>query len=287
MKKVLLVTGLILILILFCSIMLYSQVSSWRSNPPTQSQTQTSQSTQTRVQPSIPQQNNVSSWRNNPPQQSQLRPGSNIIIRDPYWNNYGQGWNNWGWNRWDMWGAPTFGWNYWNQGFYFNDWGYRQPERVYVYDNGKRDTIKGKKPVISFGIQKTTDNQVGGFFTIGNKGYFITEYNFTHDRSTFYPYGRLGIIDFPLVDDLVKLNSFYVGFGKRIKRTGVHFMVGNVNEIVRYRGKDDDGYITFPKYSNRFTTIKIGALHDYKNFTIKTDYDPIINNGTFGLGVNF
>jgi hypothetical protein len=287
MKKVLLVTGLILILILFCSIMLYSQVSSWRSNPPTQSQTQTSQSTQTRVQPSIPQQNNVSSWRNNPPQQSQLRPGSNIIIRDPYWNNYGQGWNNWGWNRWDMWGAPTFGWNYWNQGFYFNDWGYRQPERVYVYDNGKRDTIKGKKPVISFGIQKTTDNQVGGFFTIGNKGYFITEYNFTHDRSTFYPYGRLGIIDFPLVDDLVKLNSFYVGFGKRIKRTGVHFMVGNVNEIVRYRGKDDDGYITFPKYSNRFTTIKIGALHDYKNFTIKMDYDPIISNGTFGLGINF
>ena len=192
-----------------------------------------------------------------------------------------------GWNRWDMWGAPNFGWNYWSPMPYWNDWGYRQPARIYVYDNGKRDTIRGKKPIISFGIQKTTDRQIGGFFTIGNKGYFITEYNFTPDRSTFYPYGRLNLVDFPLVDDLIKLNSFYVGFGKRIKRTGVHFMVGSINEIVRYRGKDDDGYITFPKYSNRFTTLKIGALHDYKNFTIKFDYDPIINNGTFGLGVNF
>ena len=258
------------------------QISNWRTNPPQQQQSTPQRSTPS-TQQSTPQRNDVSSWRNEP----QPRPGSNIIIRDPYWNNYGQGWNNWGWNRWDMWGAPNFGWNYWSPMPYWNDWGYRQPARVYVYDNGKRDTIRGKKPIISFGIQRTTDRQIGGFFTIGNKGYFITEYNFTPDRSTFYPYGRLGIVDFPLVDDLVKLNSFYVGFGKRVKRTGVHFMVGSVNEIVRYRGKDDDGYITFPKYSNRFTTLKIGALHDYKNFTIKFDYDPIINNGTFGLGVNF
>ena len=41
------------------------------------------------------------------------------------------------------------------------------------------------------------------------------------------------------------------------------------------------------KYKDRFTTMKIGAIHDYKNFTIKFDYDPIITNGTFGLGVNF
>jgi hypothetical protein len=280
MKKVLLVTGLILILILFCTIMLNAQVSSWRSNPPTPQRSTPS------IQPSIPQRNDVSRWRNESPRESNRpqpnRRGSNIIIRDPFFNDWG-----WGWNRWNIWGAPSFGWNHWNQGFYFNDWGYRQPARVYMYDNGKRDTIKGKKPIISFGIQKTTDNQVGGFFTIGNKGYFITEYNFTHDRSTFYPYGRLDLVDFPLVDDLVKLNSFYVGFGKRVKRTGIHFMVGSVNETVRYRGKDDDGYITFPKYSNQFTTIKIGTLHDYKNFTLKVDYDPIIRNGTFGLGINF
>jgi hypothetical protein len=204
-----------------------------------------------------------------------------VIINDPWF------YNGWGWNRWDMWGAPGFGWNYWQPSWYWDNWGYRQPQRIYVYEDGKQDTIRGKKPVISFGIQTTSNNQVGGFFTIGGKGYFITEYNFTPDRSTFYPHGRLNLVDFPLVSDLVKLNSFYVGFGKRVKRTGVHFMVGSVNEIVRYRGKDADGYITFPKYSNHFTTVKIGVLHDFKNSTIKFDYDPIINNKTFGLGVNF
>jgi len=272
----------LLFLLVFIPTLTFSQVSNWRSNSPTPQRSTPS------IQPSTPQRNDVSRWRNQPPSRGydrplRTRPGSNIIVRDPWlMNNFG-----WGWNRWDMWGAPAFGWNYWNSGFYLNDWGYRQPARVYVYDNGKSDTIKGKKPVISFGIQKTTGNQVGGFFTMGNKGYFITDYNFTHDRSTFYQYGRLDLVDFPLVDDLVKLNSFYVGFGKRIKRTGVHFMVGSVNEIVRYRGKDSDGYITFPKYSNRFTTVKVGVLHDFKNITIKFDYDPIIENSTIGLGINF
>jgi len=265
------------------------QVSNWRTNPPQQQSTPQPQRSTPSTQPSTPQRNDVSSWRSQPPSSgydrpSRTRPGSNILVRDPFFNDWG-----WGWNRWNMWGAPAFGWNYWNPGFYFNDWGYRQPARVYIYDNGKRDTIKGKKPVISFGIQKTSDNQVGGFFTIGNKGYLITEYNASieRDKSTFFPFGNVTQVDFPLVNDLVQRQSFYIGAGKRIKRTGIHMMIGTVSEDVKWRGKDDLGYITFPKYLDRFTTIKIGALHDYKNFTIKMDYDPIINNGTFGLGVNF
>jgi hypothetical protein len=265
------------------------QVSNWRTNPPQQQSAPQPQRSTPSVQPSTPQRNDISSWRSQPPSRGndrpiRTRPGSNIIVRDPFFNDFG-----WGWNRWDMWGAPAFGWNYWNPGFYFNDWGYRQPARVYIYDNGKRDTIKGKKPVISFGIQKTSDNQVGGFFTIGNKGYLITEYNASieRDKSTFFPFGNVTQVDFPLVNDLVQRQSFYIGAGKRIKRTGIHMMIGTVSEDVKWRGKDDLGYITFPKYLDRFTTIKIGALHDYKNFTIKMDYDPIINNGTFGLGVNF
>ena len=273
----------LLFLLAFVPIIAFSQVSSWRSNPPQQS----GNSSQSYQQP-VPQRNDVSSWRNESPREFnrpvQTKPGSNIIVRDPFFNDWG-----WGWNRWNMWGAPNFGWNYWNPGFYFNDWGYRQPARVYVYENGKRDTIKGKKPVISFGIQKTTDNQIGGFFTIGNKGYFIMEYNSSieKDNSTFFPFGNVTRIDFPLVNDLVQRNSFYIGAGKKIKRTGVHFMIGTVSEDVKWRGKDDLGYITFPKYLDRFTTMKVGALHDYKNFTIKGDYDPIINTGTFGLGINF
>jgi hypothetical protein len=272
----------LLFILLILPLLTFGQASSWRTNPPTPQRSTPS------VQPSTPQRNDVSNWRNQPPSRGydrpvRTRPGSNIIVRDPWLMN------NWGWNRWDMWGAPGFGWNFWQPSWYFNDWGYRQPARVYVYDNGKRDTIRGKKPIISFGIQKTTDEQIGGFFTIGNKAYFITEYNttFERDNSTFFPYGNITQVDFPMVNDLIERRSFYVGVGKRIKRTGVHMMIGSVTEDVKWRGKDDIGYITFPKYVDRFTTVKVGALHDYKNFTIKLDYDPVVNNGTFGVGVNF
>jgi hypothetical protein len=284
----------LILFLLFFPIVALSQVSNWRTNPPQQQSTPQPQRSTPSIQPSTPQRNDVSSWRNNPPRDNNRqsnRGSSNIIVRDPYWNNWGFGMNNWGWgwNRWDMWGAPGFGWNTWSPMWYHNDWGYRQPARVYIYNDGKRDTIRGKKPVISFGIQKTTDNQVGGFFTIGGKGYFITEYNSSieRDNSTFFPFGNITQVDFPMVNDLVQKNSFYVGVGKRIKRTGVHFMVGTVSEDVKWRGKDDLGFITFPKYLDRFTTMKVGVLHDYKNFTLKMDYDPIISNGTFGLGVNF
>jgi hypothetical protein len=271
----------LLFLLVFIPTILLSQVSNWRSTPSAPQRSTPS------VQQSIPQRN-VSSWRNESPREfnrpARTRPGSNIIVRDPFFNDWG-----WGWNRWNMWGAPAFGWNYWNPGFYLNNWGYRQPARVYVYDNGKRDTIKGKKPIISFGIQGTTDEQVGGFFTIGNKGYFIVEYTASNlrDNSTFFPFGNIAQVDFPMVNDLIQRQSFYVGVGKRIKRTGIHMMIGTVSEDAKWRGKDDLGYITFPKYLDRFTTVKIGVLHDYKNFTLKVDYDPIINNRTFGLGINF
>ena len=277
----------ILLLLLMFPLLTFGQVSNWRSNPPQQS---TPPRSAPSVQPLAPQRNDVSSWRSQPPSRGndrpiRTRPGSNIIVRDP-WFDGGFGW---GWNRWDMWGAPGFGWNYWSPSWYTNDWGYRQPARVYVYDNGKTETIRGKKPIISFGIQTTTDKQIGGFFTIGNKAYFIAEYNstFKRDNSTFFQYGTITQVDFPMVDDFVEQRSFYVGVGKRIKRTGIHMMIGSVTEDVKWRGKDNVGYITFPKYVDRFTTVKVGALHDYKNFTIKLDYDPILNNGTFGLGVNF
>ena len=274
----------LLFLLVFIPTLAFSQVSNWRSNPPTPQRSTPS------ISPSISQRNDVSRWRNQPPSRGydrpiRTRPGSNIIVRDPWlMNNWG-----WGWNRWDMWGAPAFGWNVWQASWYFNDWGYRQPQRIYVYDTGKSDTIKGKKPVISFGIQIAGSKQIGGFFTMGNKAYFIAEYNttFESDNSTFFPYGKITQVDFPMVNDLIEQRSFYVGIGKRIRRTGIHMMIGSATEDVKWRGKDDIGYITFPKYKDRFTTVKVGVLHDYKNFTLKIDYDPIISNSTFGLGINF
>jgi hypothetical protein len=272
----------LLLFILLIPTIAFSQVSSWRGG------TSAPRVSTPSIQPSTPQRNDVSNWRNQPPSRGYDRPirtrhGSNIIVRDPWLMN------GWGWNRWDMWGAPGFGWNFWQPMWYQNDWGYRQPARVYVYEDGKRDTIRGKKPIISFGIQKSTDEQIGGFFTIGNKAYFIAEYNstFERDNSTFFEYGNITQVDFPIVSDLVERRNFYVGIGKRIKRTGIHMMIGSVVEDVKWRGRDDIGYITFPKYRDRFTTVKVGALHDFKNLTIKYDYDPIIRNSTFGLGINF
>jgi hypothetical protein len=272
------------LMLLLCPMLSLSQVSGWRGGAQ-----QTQRSTQS-FQQSMPQRNDISSWRNESPREfsrpERMKPGSNIVVGDQFMNNWG-----WGWNRWDMWGAPGFGanWWFWQPSWYWNDFGYRQPARIYVYKDGKRDTIRGKKPIISFGIQRTSDKQLGGFFTIGGKAYLVTEYNSSleRDNSTFFPFANITQVDFPLVSDLIQRNSFYIGAGKRIKRTGAHFMIGTISEDAKWRGKDDLGYITFPKYLDRFTTIKVGALHDYKNFTIKADYDPVINSGTFGLGINF
>ena len=271
----------LLFLIMLLPMVAFSQVSSWRSNPP-----------QPRVStPSVQgQRSDMSMWRNESPREfnrpQQTKPGSNIIINNNPW-----GWNNWGWgwNRWDMWGAPGFGWNFYTPMWYWNDWGYRQPARVYVYEDGRKDTIRGKKPIINFGLHKTTNEQIGGYFAVGNKGYFIMDFVSTYaaDNSTFFPYGRITQIDFPLISDLKKEKTIYLGGGIRYKRTGFHTMLGFGNEIVRWRGKDAIGEITFPKYNSNFVTAKVGVMHDIKNFTIKFDTDPIRDYVQFGLGLNF
>ena len=271
----------ILFLIMLLPMVAFSQVSSWRNNPPSPSTSS----------PSIMgQRSDVSMWRNSSPREfnrpPQTKPGSNVIINNnPWmWDNWG-----WGWNRWGMWGAPAFGWNFYTPSFYWNDWGYRQPQRIYVYEDGRRDTIRGKKPIISFGLHKTTDKQIGGFFTIGNRGYFVMDFSSTYeiDRSTFFPYGTITRVDFPLINDLVKKRSLYLGAGKRFGRTGVHAMLGFGNERVRYRGKDAIGEITFPKSYSEFASIKVGAMRDFKNFTLKFDHEPIRGYSQFGLGLNF
>ena len=187
-----------------------------------------------------------------------------------------------------MWGAPAFGWNYWTPLWYWNDWGYRQPGRVYIYEDGRRDTIKGKKPVINFGIHKTNKEEFGAFFSVGNKGYFIMDFITTYevDRSIFFPRGTIDKVDFPLLKDFRRNTAVYVGGGKRFGRTGVHAMIGFGDEIVRWRGKDAIGEITFPKYKDTYSTLKVGVMRDLKNFTIKFDRDLVREYNQFGIGLN-
>ena len=86
MKKILLIFGLILLCVLFTFVAVNAQVSSWRNNPPSRVQSS----------PSIQgQRSDISMWRNSSPREfnrpQQTKPGSNIIINDPWM------WNDWGW----------------------------------------------------------------------------------------------------------------------------------------------------------------------------------------------
>ena len=279
MKKILLVTGLILILILFCTIMLYSQVSTWRQTGGSVSP-QTTQSAP-RVQPSVPQQqNNVSSWRNNSPQQSQTQPDRRGRVFVQNWNRqnqFGYYWGNWGWYQ-----PMPYIW--------YDDYGWRQRSVIHIYESGKRDTIRKERVYTSFGFGHTTNKQALYWGTIGGKkGYFIMDYVMTYaiDRNQYYPYGQINNVDFPLSkEDWKKESTFYVGGGKRIGKLGIHGMIGFGNEIIRWQGKDDLGGISFPKSNSTFTTFKVGIIRDFKFVTLKIDTDPIRGYTQIGIGLN-
>ena len=279
MKKVLLVTGLILILILFCTIMLYSQVSSWRqTGGSVPASSQTSQSTQTRVQPSVPQQNNVSSWRNNQPQQSQ--PDQRGRVRVQNWNRnnqFGYYWGNWGWYQ-----PMPYIW--------YDDFGWRQRSVIHIYEGGRRDTIRKERVYNAFGFGHTNNKQSAFWGMVGGKkGYFIMDYVMTYaiDQNQYYPYGQINNVDFPLSkEDWKKESTFYVGAGKRIGKIGIHGMIGFGNEVIRWQGKDDLGGISFPKSNSSFTTFKVGIIKDFKFVTLKLDTDPIRGYSQISIGLN-
>jgi hypothetical protein len=270
----------LLMLLLVIPMISFSQVSSWRQTGGSVP-AQTSQSTQTRVQPSIPQQNNVSSWRNNPPQQQlQPNPDPRVRVRVQNWNRqnpYGYYWGNWGWYQ-----PLPYIW--------YDDFGWRQRSVIHIYENGRRDTIRKERVYTSFGFGHTTNKQAAYWGLIGGKrGYFIMDYVMTYaiDQNQYYPYGQINNVDFPLSEeDWKKESTFYVGAGKRIGKIGIHGMIGFGNEVVRWQGKDAIGGISFPKSNTSFTTYKIGLIRDFKFVTLKVDTDPIRGYSQISIGLN-
>lgn len=213
----------------------------------------------------------------------------------PYWGWYD--YNFWRWNRWNSWGAPLLGWNYWEPNWYYDNWGYRQPSRVYVYKDGKVDTIKGQKVRVSLGLQGN-QSEMGGFLTLGGKTFFIAEYqrSYQRDRSTFYSDLTRDVVipwDDKRSTDIKKGSSVFAGVGQRFGRTGVFGALGVVNERNRYQYFDElyilsnNGYYSFPNYRDAYIALKFGVLHDLKGATLKLDYEPNRNLITGGLGVNF
>jgi hypothetical protein len=269
----------LLVLLLVIPMISFSQVSTWRQtggSVPASSQTT---QTQTRVQPSIPQQNNVSSWRNNPPQESQPLPprGRGGIQNWNRNNQFGYYWGNWGWYQ-----PFPYIW--------YDDVGWRQRSVIHIYESGKRDTIRKERVYTTFGFGYTTNKQMAFWGVVGGKkGYFIMDYAMTYaiDQNQYYPYGQINNVDFPLSkEDWKKESTLYIGGGKRIGKIGIHGMIGFGNEVIRWQGKDDLGGISFPKSNSSFTTFKIGIIRDIKWFTLKFDTDPIRKYSQISIGLN-
>jgi hypothetical protein len=272
----------LLMLLLVIPMISFSQVSTWRQTGGSVP-AQTSQSTQTRVQPSIPQQNNVSQWRNNQPQQSQIEPSQSGRRGGMFIQN---------WNRPNQFGYYLGNWG-WYQPFpyiWYDDFGWRQRSVIHIYESGKRDTIRKERVYTSFGFGHTTNKQAAYWGTIGGKrGYFIMDYVMTYaiDQNQYYPYGQINNVDFPLSkEDWKKESTFYVGAGKRIGKIGIHGMIGFGNEVIRWQGKDAIGGISFPKSNSSFTTFKIGLIRDFKFVTLKLDTDPIRGYSQISIGLN-
>lgn len=271
----------LLMLLLVIPMISFSQVSSWRQTGGSVPASPQTTQTQTRVQPSIPQQqNNVSSWRNNPPQQSQTQPDRRSRVFIQNWNRpnqFGYYWGNWGWYQ-----PMPYIW--------YDDFGWRQRSVIRIYENGRRDTIRKEKIYTSFGVGHTNNKQAAFWGAIGgDKGYFIMDYVMTYDidENQYYPNGNLAIADFPISKEIFKKeHTLYLGGGKRIGKLGVHGMIGFGNEIQRYQGKDDLGGISFPKSNINFTTFKVGLIRDFKWFTLKLDTDPIRGYSQMSIGLN-
>ena len=252
--------------------LLLGQTSSWRSGATTAPR---QSSVQSNIESSQPNRSyETSRWRN----ESQQR----VYPNTPYYRNR---------NIWVGGMYPWYnGFGYYNMYpyFWYDDFGYRQRSRVVVYDDGRKDTVKVKPMRYAFGLQISQGNQIGGWLAIGHENYVLLEYQQTTQKhsSSYFPLGHLGIVDFPLVEDWVSNKVFYAGVGKRYGRNGLHISLGFGNEEVRFQGKDNIGFITFPKYNSDFLTMKFGIIHDFKYATLKLDYDPIRRYGIFGMGIN-
>lgn len=220
------------------------------------------------------------------------RPDNNWNPR----NRPGMGWNDPYFRRWNTWGAPLYGFDFWTPGFYYDPWGYRNPYRIYHYPGGRADTVKGKPTRVSFGIQGSR-NMAGAWLTVGNKGYFIVDYSqfIQPDESTFYPNLTMDKV-IPWGDEKLENiwsgRSVYMGLGKKFGRTGLHAMVGFGREREKYQFLDEmyvlsnNGKYSILVSDQNYIGTKLGILHDFKRATLKFDYETTRRRAFFGIGIN-
>lgn len=214
-----------------------------------------------------------------------------VILNNPYWNNRGL-WS----NRWN----PHYGWNSYRPYFWYDNWGYRNPARIYIYENGRTDTLRRNVIHGSFGVQYNIMNEIGVWSTFGKNVYFIVDFSKKNaDRtSTYYPNLTLDRVlpwsDRKLSDEITT-SMFSFGLGKKIdKRVGIHVALGVGNEERRFRFYDEmfvlsnNGEYSFPNYKKTVTTVKVGTVIDIsRNFVTKIDADLGRGCISYGLGLKF
>ena len=257
----------------------YSQVSSWRNNPPQKS------AEAPKAQSPSTSRSDVSSWRT---QTAPIRPGDGFN-QNPQPTRRVRIQN---WNRVNPYGyyLGDFGWYQPFPYIWYDDFGWRQRSIIHVYESGRRDTVRREALYYTVGLGYTNNKQASFWGTIGRKKtYFILDYTMSYDidRNQYYPNGRIDLVDFPLSkEDFIKQGTIYAGVGKRVGRIGVHGMIGFGGETIRYQGRDALGGISFPKSSGNFVTCKIGILKSFKFMDLKFDTDPIRKYSQISIGLN-
>jgi len=225
----------------------------------------------------------------------QNRPKPQIFVpAPPAWGGIG------GWNQWYRWGAP-YSFNSFYDWDFYDRWGYRRPARVFQLSDGKRDTVVSKKNKVRLGVNFSTNNEIGGWLTIGKGVYFKGQINkiISNDRSEFYDnpnvnfYNATSVWNDQRLDDITKGWSAYLGVGREFKYFGINISLGFGNEQENYQFFDElnilsnNGNYSFKNFIDNYVSTSIGITHDYKFISINADFDPIRKTFWLGTGFNF
>lgn len=209
----------------------------------------------------------------------------------------------WYYNRWNRWGVPL-DFNYYNDFYYSDRWGYRTPARVYYLKDGRQDTIVSKKSKVRLGLNLSLKNEIGGWFTVGREVYFKASINKTlsNNESTFYENITTDVVQEWVttnpsqnyrLDDITEGWNVYLGVGREFKHFGGNISIGFGKEVNNFQYFDgtyilsNNGKYSFRNFVENYTTLSFGLTKDIKGLSISTDYDPFRNNLYFGLGFNF
>lgn len=223
------------------------------------------------------------------------RPKTNTFV--PVYHSHG---NPWGFNRWNRWGAPSSYLDYYDWDFY-DRWGYRRPARVYKQSTGKLDTIISKKNKVRVGLNFSTNDEIGAWFTIGKGVYFKGQFNkiVSHDQSEFYNNPEVNFYNASTVwgdkrlEDITKGWSVYLGIGREFKYFGVNLSLAIGNEQENFQFYDElnilsnNGKYSFKNFVDNYISTSVGITHDYKFISISADVDPIRKTFWLGAGFNF